>query len=382
VDFTKAVFEGPVDFIAAEIASNFEAQEAQFKDKKQRANFNNMKVGQIAFFTKAVFEGPVDFAGADIASDFEAQEAQFKSKTETAWLAMKCGRKGIFTGASFAGTVSFAESSFLDLMIDGMKPGAAPVAQLDLSRSSVKRRLDIKISAHELVARSLHVEGQADFTHVIVEHSADLSDGDFATLDLSRSAWPKDGNNGEVFHIQRMNYKYLCADSDERKSHEALLKLADQSAYTADVYGNLEGFFSRQGYLQDADRAFIAGKCRERKEFLHGLSWVGSWLLYLLVGYGRHPSQAGYLCVFFVALGYILFSSQKMEPQNPHDAPRVYNPFWYSLDLFLPFVDLQADNVWKPKKDERFLRHYVRVHVLLGWVLIPILLAALTGLIK
>ena len=71
-----------------------------------------------------------------------------------------------------------------------------------------------------------------------------------------------------------------------------------------------------------------------------------------------------------------------MEPQKPADARRVYNRFWYSLDLFLPFVNLQADDVWKPKTNERFLRHYVRLHVMLGWILIPIVLAALTGLIK
>jgi hypothetical protein len=71
-----------------------------------------------------------------------------------------------------------------------------------------------------------------------------------------------------------------------------------------------------------------------------------------------------------------------MEPQKPEDTPRVYNRFWYSLDLFLPFLDLQADDVWKPKANERFLRHYVRLHVMLGWIPIPIVLAALTGLIK
>jgi hypothetical protein len=71
-----------------------------------------------------------------------------------------------------------------------------------------------------------------------------------------------------------------------------------------------------------------------------------------------------------------------MEPQKPEDAPRVYNRFWYSLGLFLPFVDLQADKVWRPKADQTFLRNYMRVHILLGWILIPLVLAALTGLIK
>jgi hypothetical protein len=122
-------------------------------------------------------------------------------------------------------------------------------------------------------------------------------------------------------------------------------------------------------------------------------------MLYLLVGYGRRPWQAGIPCAVFVALGYVLFSpkkmelqepedaprgysGKKMELQEPEDAPRGYSRFWYSLGLFLPFVDLQAAKVWKPKADQTFLRNYVRAHIILGWILIPLVLAALTGLIK
>ena len=102
----------------------------------------------------------------------------------------------------------------------------------------------------------------------------------------------------------------------------------------------------------------------------------------LLVGYGRKPWRAGIPCAVLVALGCVLFSPKKMEPQQPEDTPRVYNRFWYSLGLFLPFVDLQSNKVWKPKADQTFLRNYMRVHILLGWILVPLVLAAVTGLIK
>ena len=166
---------------------------------------------------------------------------------------------------------------------------------------------------------------------------------------------------------------------------EELLNLAKWSAYSADVYSSLEEFFLRQGDRGDADNAFFAGKQRERDEYRchgHWLRWLRSWMLYLLVGYGRRPWQAGIPCAVLIALGCVLFSPKKMEPQKPEDTPRVYNRFWYSLGLFLPFVDLQADKVWKPKADQIFLRNYMRVHILLGWILVPLVLAALTGLIK
>jgi hypothetical protein len=42
-----------------------------------------------------------------------------------------------------------------------------------------------------------------------------------------------------------MSYKYIrvVEKKNESESHRALLKLADQSAYTADVYSNPEEFF-------------------------------------------------------------------------------------------------------------------------------------------
>src|SRR6266567_5778257 len=313
--FQNAVFDGPVNFVGANIASDFGAQGAKFQNKEQGANFESMKVRHTAFFQNAVFDGPVNFVGANIASNFQANGVQFQNMEQR---------------ANF---------------------------------------------------NSMKVGGAALFNDAVFEGSVDLRNADFAWLDLSSPFWPKDAAQ---FSMQGMSYKYIRAGPlyDEPESHKALLTLADQSVYTADVYSNLEEFFLRQGYRDDADRAFIAGKRRERKENLHDLGWLGSWLLDWLVGYGRRPWQAGIPCAVLVALGCVLFSPKKMEPQKPEDTPRVYSRFWYSLGLFLPFVDLQADKVWKPKADQTFLRNYMRVHIMLGWILIPIVLAALTGLIK
>ncbi len=51
---------------------------------KAEASFNSMKVGHDAFFRKAVFEGSADFVGVGITSDFVADDAQFKNKEQGA----------------------------------------------------------------------------------------------------------------------------------------------------------------------------------------------------------------------------------------------------------------------------------------------------------
>ncbi len=53
--FQNAVFDGPVNFVGANIASNFQANGVQFQNMEQRANFNSMKVGGAALFNDAVF---------------------------------------------------------------------------------------------------------------------------------------------------------------------------------------------------------------------------------------------------------------------------------------------------------------------------------------
>jgi uncharacterized protein YjbI with pentapeptide repeats len=364
ISFRKAVFEGPVDFASADVAGNFVATEARFQSKEKTATFSRMKTGADASFDSAVFEGPVDFGSADIAGNFVANGAQFQSKEkEASFTNVKVGSHCFFNNAVFEGPVEFGLANM------------AGNFEAEQAKFQNKEK--------EASFGSMKVGGYAFFTDAVFQGPVNLSYADFAWLDVSSLFRPKDAAQ---LRMQGMSYKYIRAvPGNEAQSHKALLKLAGQSVYTADVYSNLEAFFLRHGYRADADQAFIAGKRRERDQYLrerNWLRWSGSWLLDKLVGYGRHPWQAGVPCVILVALGYVLFSPKKMEPQKPEDAPRVYNRFWYSLSLFLPFVDLQADKVWKPKADQTFLRNYMRVHILAGWILIPIVLAALTGLIK
>jgi len=82
----------------------------------------------------------------------------------------------------------------------------------------------------------------AFFHEAVFEGPVDLSYADFGALILVNTVWPK---VAAQFHMQGMSYKYIRA---------VLLTLADQSAYSADVYSKLEEFFLRQGYR---------GRCRQ-----------------------------------------------------------------------------------------------------------------------
>src|SRR6266542_2585758 len=100
--FQNAVFDGPVNFVGANIASDFGAQGAKFQNKEQGANFESMKVRHTAFFQNAVFDGPVNFVGANIASNFQANGVQFQNMEQRAnFNSMKVGGAALFNDAVF-----------------------------------------------------------------------------------------------------------------------------------------------------------------------------------------------------------------------------------------------------------------------------------------
>jgi hypothetical protein len=327
---------------------------------KDNLNCNSMKNGQDVFLRNAIFEKGVSFVLANITGGLVLRGAQFLDAQEVAnFNSLKTEQSIFIDDTTFEGSVNFVG--------------------VEIGGSFEANNAKFNNSQAIVVFNSIKVGKNTLFANAVFHGGLSLTYSQFLTLEIGDVTWPAEPR---LFHLEGVTYKNIRAAVNETKSREELLRIADKATYSADVYRNLEEFFSRQGYRDDADQAFVAGKRRERYEYPYGFRRLGSWLLQWLVGYGRHPWQAGIPCLVFVSLGCFLFWPSKMELQKKEDVKRIYNPFWYSLSLFVPFVDLQSHTVWKPKDDHWFLRHYMRVHTLLGWILIPILLAAISGLIK
>jgi hypothetical protein len=181
------------------------------------------------------------------------------------------------------------------------------------------------------------------------------------------------------------------------------------------VYRQLEDFLEKQGHSDMADRVYIAQKRRERKEVLEWYSITWWWNLFLdwFIRYGRSPDLAFLYSIVVVLFGSIVFwkkdgmqstggdaTSKKEVPSRIHKTiPRLarvqnlsnrarpvpaidYSPIWYSLDLFISIVDLHMAKYWEPQPGRRWARLYMRFHIIMGWILIPISLLALTGVIR
>jgi uncharacterized protein YjbI with pentapeptide repeats len=406
--FEWAVFEGPADFSYAQIGGNFEANNMQFTNREKAAYFHRMTVGDTAFFVTAVFTGTADFSYAQIGGNFEANNMQFTNREKAAYFhRMTVGDTAFFVTAVFTGTADFSHAQITgnfqangarfnntktEAVFGSMTVGGAAKFKearfegpVDFSYAQIGGNFEANEARFnntetEADFDSMTVGGKALFQEAVFAGRVDFSYAEFMSIDIQAESWPAESDS---VILSGMTYKHISAGPEEDNAWRRLLEWVDGSAYSVQPYVQLEAFFQAEGYPERADEVFVARKRRERKEALGGLSAWWNAFLECFVLYGRSPERA--LCwsglVVFL-FGFPLFRRREdMEPQKPEDASRPYCPFWYSLDLFLP-INLQMANVWRPRQDRRFAPHYARLHIILGWVLTTIGLAAVMGIIK
>jgi len=379
--FSKTIFAGPVSFEGAEVDGQFVAEEVRFTNNEHEASFVGMRTRDSAIFRKAVFKGAVDFSSADIGGYFDADEAQFtNAKQKACFSSMRVENSTFFRNTNFAGPVMLNNGIFLDLYLQDSKDKSSTWPFLDLSQSLIKRKLQINgLGFNKLNAIYLDVKGRSLLSQLTINEMANFEHSSFQTLRIQNISWPKDL---KPFQLDGMTYQHI-----ESTSWEELLRLVDSSKYNAQTYKNLENFFQRQRDSDRADEVYISQRRRERREFklsrcslYKNLFWDG------FIRYGRRPLLAFRPISVLVFIGCIIFRRKYMELQRHISLERNsfrYNPFWYSLDLFLPFIDLQMKKFWTPKLERSaFVHFYMRIHIIAGWLLIPIGLWDLTRIIS
>ncbi len=140
--------------------------------------------------------------------------------------------------------------------------------------------------------------------------------------------------------------------------------------------------------------------------------------LRITIGYGYRPLRALWWIAGFVVSGAMLFGwgyraglitpteADAYEKFRQTGAPPPHYPpfsgFIYSLENFLPVVDLHQGTYWRPNpvrdandgtaagaarersaiRSARLLRAYLWLHILAGWTITPLLFAGLSGLLR
>lgn len=242
----------------------------------------------------------------------------------------------------------------------------------------------------------------------------DLSDAHAASVWDDEKSWPAPGN----LDLDGFSYGGFAGGPADGAARLRWLRLQPRAMQAQpEPYHQLAHVLREEGREEGAVQVEIA---RENALITYGGINTASWLwreaLRVTIGYGYRPLRALWWILGFVLLGAVLFRwgygaglitpteesayNTFIESGAP---PRHYPPFSsfvYSLENFLPVVDLHQGTYWRPNPHHypsnrkhivkwadntlsaRLLRCYLWIHILAGWTITPLLFAGLAGLLR
>jgi uncharacterized protein YjbI with pentapeptide repeats len=422
IDFRSVLAASEIDLSHTKVAEGLNLTDSRFVDTENRVNFSSAEIGNLTM-ERTFFAGSADFSQMTIHSDLVANSAQFTNRAQTLRFdGMKVGGSASFSNVYFGGNAFFTASEisrvgfFSDAVFDGaanfsvmqvgvqincgnthfrshdqevnfggMKCGNLWASRTEFNGpvSFVGAQVDAQLvvsEAHfagtnEITCSDLKVGQFASFKGSDFGGRLSFKDAVFSYLELSDISLPK---TGKPLSMAGINFQTVTVGD----SWKGLLKLFDRAEFSADIYVSLEKMFAQRGYSDRANKVYIQRRWRECWEKHNFFEKIVDLLLYTLVGFGRRPGLALMWSGAIIVFGTLVFNPGRMEPSKRECEGWKYSSFWYSVSVFLPLLDFHAHSVWVPKQSSRFAWQWARLQAIAGWVLIPLWVAAWTGIVK
>jgi hypothetical protein len=359
----------------------------RFHHVKKQVVFSYMRIGGSMSCQKCVFDGPTLFNGLRCEGDVSFRDVTFNHLGGTEEHKLKAGRRETRGGVQ----MKFARVG-TNLYLNG----ATVRGTLNLDSLQVGRALDV---------RGFNLRGSMRLRNASV-HRVSMGSEPLPVrknLDL----------RGFTFDV----FDGLPARADE------LLHSQIPEYFSRDPYIQLERFYQRTGNDADARRIYYEGHCQLRERAcmlpvrdmqsarngrrdrhisppsMTRWTWrqrARTYLNQVLTGYGVHTERLLLPILFTLVIGTVVFWSEgALRPSTPSHATsaadpvaaipssmteHLYSRMAYSVDLFIPVVDLGLASRWTPTGLPGQL--YAAVHILIGWLLIPLLIASIAGIVK
>jgi hypothetical protein len=403
LDLSYATVDKPLTLIRCYIPEGINLLSAHMQDFTVRRSrtgpvFGNLSIihGDASFLMGE--SGPVSFMRARIDGTLDLTGARILEAGEDAVTLVE---------ANIAGDVLFHDG----FTTDGIVYARLAKIGHDLSFHSAEFR-----GSGELDAERATIDGTLYW--VEVKHTPktvlDLEDAHAGAIWDDEDSWPAPGNlviNGFV-------YGDIAGGPTEGPAR--LQWIALQAAeYHPQPFRQLAKVLSEMGRDEGSTQVRIAKEIAQRQLghlSLPERAW--SLMMQYTIGFGYVPLRALWWIAGFVGFGTILFgwgyrariitpteegaySDFVAHGEAPPHYP-VFNPFVYSLENFLPVVELHQDKYWRPNPrhqvsgrakrghaprdpsyaPSQLLRCYLWLHILAGWTITPLLFAGLSGLVR
>jgi hypothetical protein len=230
-------------------------------------------------------------------------------------------------------------------------------------------------------------------------------------LSDDEDSWPAPGK------LWLRDFVYATIDPLEAKSRLSWLERQPRKPFSPQPYQQLAKVLRESGHEADAKRVLIAKERARRKHGELGW-WASAWsmLLGVTIGHGYRPWRVLLWASCWIVLGGILFDAgydkgivipakaeayhaDKKTKQETAFYP-AFNQWLYSLDTFVPIINFGQKDYWGPQVacnrsglirgggirlcilEIRVLYLYRWVHIIVGYVLITLVVAGVTGLVR
>lgn len=370
----KTTVKGALELVDAHISGIVSCRGARLENG---LDGERVTVGGSVFLDKGFSaSGEVDLSNATIGADLWGDGGSFRNNGHIsldASVVKVGGSVELGEGFESDGEVRFLSAKVGRLRCHGV---------FNNSNGSLSVRLaGAKISGPFIWTLNKSPTGIVDFEEAEVE---DLIDDE--------ASWPKAGSlRLDGFTYQRLTEGAPTAASERLK----WLRLQPAKTFLPQPYEQLAHVLREMGHESDALEIAIAEQEEERRYGeLSPWGWFKSWILDYTVGYGYKPWRALYWIGLVLVSGAVVFARAHraglIQPSEVarQGEQRLFEPFVYSLDVFLPFIDLHQRSDWRlrpkgaPGWSYRFCELYFFLHILAGWALIAIAAAAMSGLVK
>ncbi|TKJ33703.1 MAG: hypothetical protein CEE38_20185 [Planctomycetes bacterium B3_Pla] len=421
--------EGEICLLSAMIGGDLDCSKAQFSNPDGiTLTADGLKV-EGAVFLRDGFkaEGEVRLIGAKVGGSVVCDNSQFINEGASALTAdrLKVGG-GVFLrngfkaqgavyliGATIGGDLDCTMGQFVN------KSGRALFAD------------GLKVDGHVFLRNNFKAEGLVSLVAVVIhghfglanvdspgEMTLDLRSAKIGALDDDQESWPE---SGQLF-LHGLEYNEISNEPPGgSKTRINWLKLQD--GFWPQPYEQLAKVLRNNGDDVGVRDVLIA-KNRDKARRIKLAWWQWFWyrLVGPLIGYGHRPWLAIPLALVIILFGWVCFgvgywsglitppsktaytTTEKLpvpDPGNPNlgisTAYPVFNSLVYSIDVFVPVVDLRQARYWLPNANRGHklvgigpwplhwggvLLFWLWIETALGWILTTLFLVGLTGLVR
>jgi hypothetical protein len=360
--------EGRIQAVSVRIEGALVCHRGVFSNPGGRAlDFSSARVGSGGSFSGTAIDGNVKLSHASFGGRVTFTGAQVAGKLNLHCLGTGAGlhlaglqevRSIDLAGANVGGNFDFNEVSL------------AHASSVDLAGATVRGALRWRGVRYD---RATTAQRPApDVT---------LADTRVAFLDDDPRAWPA----GHRLTLEGLNYERISIDKEDSSwlaSRIDWLRSQPEERWSPQPYERLAAALRLSGH-ESAARKISIERERERRR-RGGLGWLARRLngfLGATLGHGYRPVFALLWALGFVTLGWLALDLflQPSDFNTKNNAPP-FSPFGYSLDAFLPIVNLHQEEARVPK--EMGWNVALWVHIAFGWLLTTLGVAGVTGLVR